>query len=158
MAKSGTIPRDEVERREAFVEDALAGLTPLAELYRAFRATFQTGQRTAERYVRRVHERWAAEPGADRAGKRREIERAADLAFRLARADNNPRAMVAALDLKAKLHGLDRPEADAATGDVAVVFECEPAPGDAAAVPAAADLAPGGDPPGHRALPGPGRG
>jgi hypothetical protein len=102
------IHRDEVARRMAFVESALATLMPLRELYPAFHAEFGVSRRCAEKYVRRVHERWKLEGEADRETKRVEIERAADLAFRLAAAAKNPdaKAMIAALTLKAKLYGL----------------------------------------------------
>lgn len=104
------VPRDEVARREQFVEDALAEMQTVTQIKQAFRAEFKVGQRCAEKYVRRVHDRWQAEGKAtvDREAKRVEIERAADLAFRRAWQGPRPdaRAAVAALQLKAKLHGL----------------------------------------------------
>lgn len=139
------IERDEVARRLAFVEEQLATLTPLRELYPAFRKKFGTSQRTAERYVRRVHEAWAAEAPAKREHKRGEIERAADVLYRVALARKDARGMSAALDLKAKLHGLYRPEDnDDPAAPVHVHFDCEPAPG---AVPAPPHVAASGDPP-----------
>jgi len=104
-----SITRDERARREAFVEDQLATFVPLRELYPAFRARFKTNLRTAQKYVRRVHEQWSKEgKGVDRDAKRVEIEHGADAAFRLAMARMDARAAVSALDLKAKLHGLLR--------------------------------------------------
>lgn len=104
------VPRDEVARRERFVEDALAAMQTVEQVKRDFRAEFKTGQRCAEKYVRRVHDRWTAEGKAtvDREAKRVEIERAADLAFRRALEGPKPdlRAAAAILQLKAKLHGL----------------------------------------------------
>lgn len=106
----GKITRDLVARRERFVEERLAGLVPLLEVYREFEAAFGVGRRTAERYARRVYDRWQAEGEATRAAKRAEIERAADLTFRDARAKRDTRTQVAVLTLKAQLHGLNRPD------------------------------------------------
>lgn len=100
------VTRKEVDARMAYVEDALARLMPLRELYPLFRSEFGASQRTAERYVRRVHERWNSESTLSREQKRAEIERAADLAFRVALARKDSRAATSALELKAKLHGL----------------------------------------------------
>lgn len=154
--RKGKITRDQVAQRERFVEEQLAALASLPEVYRLFREKFGVGQRTAERYARRVYDRWAAEGAASREAKRAEIERAADLTFRDARARNDSRAQVAALMLKTQLHGLNRPEAPAAAGDFDLVFELEGAPADR--LSAEADVAAGGDLPGDGAAPGAGRG
>lgn len=106
MAVGKKIPRDEVSRRMQFVEDGLAALMPLEHLYAAFREAFGVGQRCAEKYVRRVHERWAAEPAPQREQTRRDIARAADVVFRQALARRDHRAAVSALELKGKLDGL----------------------------------------------------
>jgi hypothetical protein len=106
--KGQKVPHDQVRARLAYVEAALAALTPSTEVIAGFRATFGTGERCAEKYLQRVRARWDAEgkAEADRAAKRDEIERAADVAFRVAMAERDTRAMVAALNLKAQLHGL----------------------------------------------------
>ncbi len=159
MKRGGTkVSLEQVAARLAFVETGLAALTPVAEVRAAFRKKFGVKHRCAEKYVQRVRDRWADEGKhvVERAAKRAEIERAADLTFREARSAGDYRVMIAALQLKTLLHGLNRPDDDAPAGDITVVFECEAEPADGG-VPAAADVAPGPDPPGPRALPGPGR-
>jgi hypothetical protein len=99
-----------------FVEERLAELMPLHELYPAFRKQFGVGQRCAERYVARVHAQWAAEVRVDREAKRAEIEHAADAVFRAALTKKDFRSANAALDLKSKLHGLQRTEVSGPNG------------------------------------------
>jgi hypothetical protein len=104
------IPRDEIARRLAFVEDALAAMLPTDRVKREFRREFGVGERCAEKYLRRVLDRWEAEGKAavDRDAKRVEIEQGLNLTVRRALAGPRPdaRAAVNALQLKAKLHGL----------------------------------------------------
>jgi hypothetical protein len=167
----GKVARSEALRRLDFVEDRLAAFVPYSELFEQFKKEFGKGQRTVERYIQRVHARWAMEAPPAREAKRAEIERAANLTFRMARAAGNTKSMLGALELKAKLHGLYRSEdAEGDGGSLTVVFECEPAPAAASAdgaaadgaeadgVPAAADVAPGRDPAGDGTVPGAGGG
>lgn len=152
-SRGRTITRKERERRMQWVADELARMTPLRDLYVKFSAQFGAGRRCAEKYVRRVHDEWAEAGAANRETKRAEIERSADLVYREALLAKNFKVAVQALDLKTRLHGLNRPDADAAAGPVTLIFELEERP-----LPAAPHLEAGGDSEGVRAVSGPRRG
>lgn len=70
------------------------------------RDRFGIGHRAAEYYIADVQKRWLAESTAKREAKIAEIEHTTNAVIRDARASQNYGAAVAALGLKAKLHGL----------------------------------------------------
>lgn len=119
------VPLDEVHRRMEFVETQLAAHVSFGQVRAKFAAKFKASTRTAERYIHRVHQRWAAETTAEeRALARVILENSAKHAYRIALRNSDPRGMIVALDFMAKLYGLFDHSIDVRhSGDISVVFE-----------------------------------